>query len=161
MAIFVVKEHWARSHHFDFRLEKDGVFKSWAVPKGLPESPGVKRLAVQVEDHELEFAPFHEANPKGESVKGRIKVWDHGTYELEEWTEDRIAFDLNGCRVSGKFSLFRFKESDVIDKDVSFRYKSVCICCLIWTMKPNLCPGLWALGNPFFQHEMHLIVIEW
>jgi DNA ligase D-like protein (predicted 3'-phosphoesterase) len=84
MAIFVVKEHWARSHHFDFRLEKDGVFKSWAVPKGLPESPGVKRLAVQVEDHELEFAPFHEANSEGESVKGRIKVWDHGTYELEE-----------------------------------------------------------------------------
>jgi DNA ligase D-like protein (predicted 3'-phosphoesterase) len=112
MAIFVVKEHWARSHHFDFRLEKDGVFKSWAVPKGLPESPGLKRLAVQVEDHELEFAPFHEANLEGESVKGRIKVWDHGTYELEEWTEDRIAFDLNGSRISGKYSLFRFKESE-------------------------------------------------
>jgi DNA ligase D-like protein (predicted 3'-phosphoesterase) len=112
MAIFVVKEHWARSHHFDFRLEKDGVFKSWAVPKGLPESTGLKRLAVQVEDHELEFAPFQEVNPEGESVRGRIKVWDHGTYELEEWTEDRIAFDLNGSRVSGKFSLFRFKESE-------------------------------------------------
>jgi len=94
------------------RLEKDGVFKSWAVPKGLPESPGLKRLAVQVEDHDLEFAPFHEANPGGESLKGRIKVWDHGTYELEEWTADRIVFDLNGSRISGKFSLFRFKESE-------------------------------------------------
>lgn len=112
MAIFVVKEHWARSHHFDFRLEKDGVFKSWAIPKGLPESPGLKRLAIQVEDHELEFAPFHEANLEGESIKGRIKVWDHGTYELQEWTKDRIAFDLNGSRISGKFSLFRFKESE-------------------------------------------------
>src|ERR1700720_4037982 len=91
MAIFVVKEHWARSHHFDFRLEKDGVFKSWAVPKGLPEKPGLKRLAVQVEDHALELGPFHEANPEGESAEGRIQVWDHGTYEIEQWTDDRIA----------------------------------------------------------------------
>jgi DNA ligase D-like protein (predicted 3'-phosphoesterase) len=109
---FVVKEHWARSHHFDFRLEKDGVFKSWAVPKGLPESPGIKRLAVQVEDHALEFEPFHEANPEGESLKGQIQVWDHGTYELEQWTDDRIAFTLHGSRVSGKFSLLRFKEGE-------------------------------------------------
>jgi len=86
MAIFVIKEHWARSHHFDFRLEKDGVFKSWAVPKGLPEKPGLKRLAVQVADHALEFGAFHEANPEGESPRGRIKVWDHGTYECEHCT---------------------------------------------------------------------------
>jgi hypothetical protein len=71
------------------------VFKSWAVPKGFPERPGLKRLAIQVEDHVLEFAPFHESNLEGESVKARIKVWDHGTYELEQWTEDRIAFKLN------------------------------------------------------------------
>jgi DNA ligase D-like protein (predicted 3'-phosphoesterase) len=109
---FVVKEHWARSHHFDFRLEKDGVFKSWAVPKGLPESPGIKRLAVQVEDHALEFEPFHESKPEGESLKGQIQVWDHGTYEVEQWTDDRIAFTLHGSRVSGKFSLRRFKESE-------------------------------------------------
>jgi bifunctional non-homologous end joining protein LigD len=112
MAIFVVKEHWARSHHFDFRLEKDGVFKSWAVPKGLPEKPGLKRLAVQVEDHALEFGPFQEMNPEGEYGTGRIKVWDHGTYELEKWTADRIAFTLHGSRVSGRFSLVRFKESE-------------------------------------------------
>ena len=70
MAIFVIKEHWARSHHFDFRLEKDGVFKSWAVPKGLPEKPGFKRLAIQVEDHSLELGRFHEASPDGESERG-------------------------------------------------------------------------------------------
>jgi bifunctional non-homologous end joining protein LigD len=112
MAIFVVKAHWARRHHFDFRLKKDGVFKSWAVPKGFPERLGLKPLVVQVEDHVLEFAPFHEANMEGESVKGRIKVWDHGTYELEQWTEDRIAFNLHCSKVSGKFSLFRFKENE-------------------------------------------------
>jgi DNA ligase D-like protein (predicted 3'-phosphoesterase) len=112
MAIFVVKEHWARSHHFDFRLEKDGVFKSWAVPKGLPEKPGLRRLAVQVEDHALEFEPFHEANPEGESLRGRIKVWDHSTYEWEQWTDDRFAFTLHGSRISGRFYLFRFKERE-------------------------------------------------
>ncbi len=112
MAIFVIKEHWARSHHFDFRLEKDGVFKSWAVPKGLPEKPGFKRLAIQVEDHSLELGQFHEASPDGESERGRIKVWDHGTYELEIWIADRITFTLHGFRVSGQFSLFRFKESE-------------------------------------------------
>jgi DNA ligase D-like protein (predicted 3'-phosphoesterase) len=112
MAIFVIKEHWARSHHFDFRLEKDGVFKSWAVPKGLPEKPGLKRLAVQVDDHALESGAFHEANPAGESSTGRIKVWDHGIYECEQWTDDRIAFTLHGSRISGTFNLFRFKESE-------------------------------------------------
>jgi DNA ligase D-like protein (predicted 3'-phosphoesterase) len=79
-------------HHFDFRLEKDGVFKSWAVPKGLPEKPGLKRLAVQVEDYALELGQFHETIPEGEYGRGGIKVWDHGTYELEKWTADRTAF---------------------------------------------------------------------
>ena len=88
------------------------MFKSWAVPKGVPEKPGLKRLAIQVEDHALEFGPFQEMNPEGEYGTGRIKVWDHGTYELEKWTADRIAFTLHGSRVSGRFSLVRFKESE-------------------------------------------------
>jgi DNA ligase D-like protein (predicted 3'-phosphoesterase) len=112
MAIFVVKEHWATSHHFDFRLEKDGVFKSWAIPKGLPEKPGLKRLAIEVEDHALELGQFHEAKGEREDGRGRIQVWDHGTYGLEKWTADRVIFTLRGIRVSGPFSLFRFKESE-------------------------------------------------
>ncbi len=110
--IFVVKEHWARSHHFDFRLEKDGVFKSWAVPKGLPEISGLRRLAVQVEDHDLELGEFHEADSEEASGRGRIKVWDHGRYDIESWTDDRISFTLHGSRISGPFSLVRFKESE-------------------------------------------------
>ena len=111
---FVIQEHYARSHHFDFRLEKDGVFKSWAVPKGLPEKPGVKRLAVQVEDHDLEFGTFQGTIPQREYGAGSITVWDHGTYELEKWTTNSIAFRLHGSRVSGRFSLVRFKESETL-----------------------------------------------
>jgi DNA ligase D-like protein (predicted 3'-phosphoesterase) len=106
---FVVQEHYARSHHFDFRLEKDGVLKSWAVPKGLPEKPGVKRLAVQVEDHELEFGQFEGTIPQSEYGAGSVTIWDRGTYEVETWTDDRIAFTLHGTRASGPFNLLKFK----------------------------------------------------
>jgi DNA ligase D-like protein (predicted 3'-phosphoesterase) len=110
-ARFVIQEHYARTHHFDFRLEKDGVLKSWAVPKGIPEKPGVKRLAVQVEDHDLESGQFEGAIPQGEYGAGRVKVWDHGTYEVEEWTDDRIGFILHGLRLTGSYHLIRFKRA--------------------------------------------------
>lgn len=108
-ARFVIHEHYARSHHFDFRLEKDGVLKSWAVPKGLPEKTGMKRLAIQVEDHALEFGGCEGTIPKNEYGAGSITVWDRGTYELETWTVGRIAFTLKGSRITGRFNLVRFE----------------------------------------------------
>lgn len=108
-ARFVIREHYARSHHFDFRLEKDGVYKSWAVPKGLPEKPSTKRLAVQVEDHDLEFGQFEGKISQGEYGAGSITVWDRGTYELKLWTADHLALTLHGSRVAGRFELVRFK----------------------------------------------------
>lgn len=66
MQRFVIQEHHARTHHFDFRLERDEVFKSWAIPKGIPEAVGIKRLAVQVEDHTLAFGEFEGTIPQGE-----------------------------------------------------------------------------------------------
>lgn len=109
MGRFVVQEHHARTHHFDFRLEKDGVFKSWAVPKGLPDAVGVKRLAIQVDDHALEFGAFEGTIPQGEYGAGEIHVWDSGTYDVVEWTPDRITVNLHGTHTAGSFEILKFK----------------------------------------------------
>ena len=108
MPRFVVQEHHARTHHFDFRLEKDGVYKSWAVPKGIPDGPGVKRLAIQVKDHDLAFGDFEGQLPEGQYGAGDVRIWDRGTYDPEEWTDQRIAFTLRGGQTSGRFNLIRF-----------------------------------------------------
>jgi DNA ligase D-like protein (predicted 3'-phosphoesterase) len=108
---FVIQEHFARTHHFDFRLEKDGVFKSWAVPKGVPMVPGVKRLAVQVEDHALEWGDFEGEIPPGEYGAGSVHVWDRGTYESKEWKPDSIGFVLHGAKLRGAYELVRFEKA--------------------------------------------------
>jgi DNA ligase D-like protein (predicted 3'-phosphoesterase) len=108
---FVIQEHFARAHHFDFRLEKDGVFKSWAVPKGIPTKTGVKRLAVQVEDHALEWGDFEGEIPPEEYGAGTVHVWDRGTYESQVWEPNRIGFVLRGAKLQGSYELVRFKRA--------------------------------------------------
>jgi bifunctional non-homologous end joining protein LigD len=108
-ARFVVQLHRARSLHYDFRLEKDGVFKSWAVPKGIPEEVGPRHLAVQVPDHALEFGLFAGIIPAGQYGAGSVEIWDEGTYELLEWSETAIGFILHGGRFDGRYSLIRFQ----------------------------------------------------
>ncbi|MEF3402716.1 ATP-dependent DNA ligase [Agromyces sp. CCNWLW203] len=93
---FVIQEHRARRLHFDLRLERDGVLKSWAVPKGVPESSGTNHLAVQTEDHPMEYAAFEGTIPKGEYGAGSMTIWDAGTYATEKWRDDEIIIDVDG-----------------------------------------------------------------
>ncbi|MGQ9782175.1 MAG: DNA polymerase ligase N-terminal domain-containing protein [Nitrososphaeria archaeon] len=110
MPVYVVHEHWASTHHFDFRLEMDGVLKSWAVPKGVPTEPGVKRLAIAVEDHPLDYANFSGEIPEGEYGAGKVTIWDKGEYVVLEKSTRRIRFELRGERIRGFYQLIRFKK---------------------------------------------------
>lgn len=113
---FVVHEHHASRLHFDFRLEMseniDGgkiVLKSWAVPKGLPSNPDEKRLAVATPDHDINYIDFEGSIPEGEYGAGEVKIWDNGTYTLEERSENEYKFTLNGQKLKGSFALFHPK----------------------------------------------------
>jgi bifunctional non-homologous end joining protein LigD len=109
MSRFVVQEHHARNLHWDFRLEKEGVLKSWAVPKGIPEKKMIKRLAIQVEDHELDYIDFEGEIAEGEYGAGTVKIWDKGTYEIESESEKTMVIDLKGKRLKGKYSMVHMK----------------------------------------------------
>jgi len=112
--IFVIQEHHARRLHYDLRLEKDGVLKSWAVPKGIPESDQ-KHLAVETEDHPFEYSSFEGEIPKGQYGAGTVKIWDKGTYETKLWEDSKIEVTLNGQRLKGRYILVRLKRAG--DKD--------------------------------------------
>ena len=105
--IFVVQKHDASHLHYDFRLEEDGILKSWAIPKEPPKVKGIKRLAVHVEDHPLDYANFSGVIPKGNYGAGTVKIWDKGTYKLEEKKKDKIVFELNGKKLKGKYVLLK------------------------------------------------------
>jgi bifunctional non-homologous end joining protein LigD len=103
---FVIQEHHASTLHWDFRLERDGVLASWALPKGLPVTPEQNRLAVQVEDHPLEYGTFAGSIPDGQYGAGEVVVWDHGYYECQKWRDKEIMVVLHGERVQGRYVLF-------------------------------------------------------
>jgi bifunctional non-homologous end joining protein LigD len=114
--MFVIQKHRATQLHYDFRLEADGVLKSWAVPKGPSLDPTVRRLAMQVEDHPVDYAKFEGVIPEGEYGGGTVMVWDYGTYKPE--TEDvsdalrkgELKFSLNGKKLQGSWVLVHTRD---------------------------------------------------
>jgi bifunctional non-homologous end joining protein LigD len=109
--IFVVQEHHARRLHYDFRLERDGVLKSWAVPKGIPENSEHRNLAVQTEDHPYEYGSFEGTIPQGQYGAGTVKIWDKGHYKTKIWEDDKIEVTLEGERLKGRYVLVRLKRA--------------------------------------------------
>jgi bifunctional non-homologous end joining protein LigD len=110
--IFVVHKHQAKRLHYDFRLEKDGVLVSWAIPKGPSMATSEKRLAVAVDDHDLSYADYEGVIPDASYGAGPVMVWDRGTYRDMSpagWDTGRIEVELTGTKLAGKFALVRMK----------------------------------------------------
>lgn len=118
--IFVIQKHRASHLHYDFRLEKDGVLKSWAVPKEPPQEVGIKRLAIQVEDHSMNFANFAGEIPKGEYGAGLVEVWDKGYYIPIKFEHREIIFELKGRKMEGTYCLLKLKPKVSQDKNWLF-----------------------------------------
>lgn len=124
--IFVIQRHAATRLHYDFRLEMEGVLKSWAVPKGPSLDPKDKRLAMMVEDHPYDYKDFEGNIPEGNYGAGQVEVWDSGTYEpieettnssdekelLKELREGSLKFILHGKKLKGEFALVKMKNSE-------------------------------------------------
>ncbi|MEM2273122.1 MAG: DNA polymerase ligase N-terminal domain-containing protein [Candidatus Bathyarchaeia archaeon] len=110
--IYVIQKHAASHLHYDLRLEKDGVLKSWAIPKEPPTSRGIKRLAIQTEDHPIEYADFEGIIPEGEYGAGTVEIWDRGTFDIEEWTDEKIVVYIHGEKIRGRYYLVKFKKQE-------------------------------------------------
>ncbi|WP_020573160.1 non-homologous end-joining DNA ligase [Actinopolymorpha alba] len=109
---FVVQEHHARRLHWDLRLEHEGVLVSWALPRGFPDDPREKRLAVHTEDHPIEYLDFEGSIPAGEYGAGTMTIWDTGEYDAEKFTDTEVVVHLHGHRVNGRFALFQTRDKD-------------------------------------------------
>jgi len=109
---FVVHKHAARTLHYDLRLELDGTLKSWAVPKGPPQTSGVKRLAVAVDDHPLNYIDFEGIIPEGEYGAGKVEIWDKGTFDLDKRTEKAIVLTIHGNMLKGNYRLINTRNQN-------------------------------------------------
>lgn len=117
VGLYLIQKHYARHLHYDLRLEMNGILKSWALPKHPPSKTGVKRLAIQTENHEMEYAKFEGEIPEGVYGAGIVEIWDEGTYEMEEKEKDKFVFNIEGKKLEGRYCLMKFKK----DKWLFFR----------------------------------------
>ena len=124
--IFVIQKHEASHLHYDFRLEKDGVLKSWAIPKEPPQKSDIKRLAVQVQDHALDYADFEGEIAEGLYGAGRVQIWDKGEYTPLKFGAEEIIFELNGQRLKGTYCLIKLRPKLPQDKNwLFFKKKTI------------------------------------
>ena len=112
MLIYSIQKHNASRLHYDLRLEKNGVLKSWAIPKEPPTKKGIKRLAVQVSDHKISYAFWEGEIPEGSYGAGTVKVWDKGTYEAVDVKRDKWVIKIKGKKLKGEYVLVRTKLGD-------------------------------------------------
>lgn len=106
---FVVHEHHSTHLHYDFRLEINGVLASWAIPKGPSMNPAEKRLAIQVEDHSIDYIDFEGIIPQGQYGAGTVVIWDSGSFTIIDEQNNRSSFSLNGKKLKGNFTLVHLK----------------------------------------------------
>lgn len=122
--IYVVQKHQARRLHWDLRLEHEGVLKSWAVPKEPPIEEGVKRLAVAVEDHPVDYAGFEGMIPEDQYGAGTVEIWDRGSYEPEKWRENEIIVNIRGEKLKGRYVLIKTRFGGKENSWLFFKKKS-------------------------------------
>jgi DNA ligase D-like protein (predicted 3'-phosphoesterase) len=122
---YVIQKHQASHLHYDLRLEDGGVLKSWAIPKLPPREDGVRRLAVETEDHPLGYEEFEGVIPDGEYGAGKVELWDRGTYIPRETDPAKRIVEIKGQKLSGRYGLIKLKAKDPGDKNwLFFKLKS-------------------------------------
>ena len=121
---FVVHDHYASHHHFDFRLERYGVLKSWALPKGVPTKINEKRLAIPTPNHPMTWLTFHGKIPDGEYGAGTVKIADTGFYTTYKWDDAEIDFVLHGKKYKGQYYLIKTGETWLLIKGKTKMHRS-------------------------------------
>lgn len=128
--LYVIQKHHASHLHYDFRLEMNGVLLSWAVPKGPNTNPAIKRLAVHVEDHPIEYGSFEGVIPEGEYGAGTVEIWDKGTWVCvdenpqKSYKTGNLTFILNGKKLKGVWKLIKLKKTDNPKNWILFKVKN-------------------------------------
>ncbi len=110
--IYVIQKHDASNLHYDLRLEFEGALWSWAVPKKPPKEPGTKRLAIKVQDHDLNYADFEGVIPEGQYGAGTVEIWDKGTFEPIDVKDEKIVFEIHGDELKGEYVLLKTDMGD-------------------------------------------------
>ncbi len=118
--VYVIQRHYASHLHYDLRLEEEGVLKSWAIPKTPNLKEGIKRLAVETEDHPLGYEEFEGRIPEGQYGAGKVEIWDKGEYLPIETAPTKRVMEIKGKKLTGTYCLIKIKAADKKDKNWLF-----------------------------------------